>query len=105
MNMSQTPISSLAQEYMQNDMHKHMKHADECVGYGWWFYLFWFLVVGIIVWFLLFALKPDFVQKTNKYDEPTGEVDQGRVLGISIVVALIVTFLIWMFQWGYGNAY
>ena len=101
--MSQTPISSLAKEYMEKDMHQHLKHAGECVGYGWWFYLFWFLVVGIIVWFLLFALKPDFVQKTNKHDDPTGEVDQGKVLGTAIVVALVITFLIWVFQWGYAS--
>ncbi len=63
-DMSQKPISSLARECMEKPMEQEPYGYAGC-GYGWWFYLFWFLIIGIIVWFLLFALKPDFVQKDD----------------------------------------
>src|SRR6056297_2983010 len=47
---------------------------------NWLSYLFWFVIIAIIVWFLLFSLKPDFVQKKDEEGNTTGEVDQGRVL-------------------------
>jgi heme/copper-type cytochrome/quinol oxidase subunit 2 len=103
-DMSQKPISSLAKECMDEPMMKD--HHDHC-GYGnnWWFYLFWFLVIGIIVWFLLFALKPDFVQKDDDDYNPTGEVDQGKVLLWAVIIALIAIFLIWIFHWGFNYHY
>lgn len=105
MEMSQKPISSLAKEVMDNDMHKHHNAAEECNNYGWWFFLFWFLVIGIIVWFVLFALKPDFVQEKDRHDNPTGEVDQGKVLGSAIVISLVLIFVVWLFAWAFGATY
>ena len=98
MDMSQKPISSLAKECMDHAANKHHDHYD--CGNNWWFYLFWFLVIGVVVWFLLFALKPDFVQKEDEDFNHTGEVDQGRVLLWAVIIALIAVFLIWIFQWG-----
>ena len=103
-NMSQKPISCLAEECMKGDHHDHHDHRHE-YGNGWWFYLFWFLIVGIIVWFLLFALKPDFVLKTDEDDHETGEIDQGKVLLWAVIIALIVVFLVWIFQWGFQGHY
>ena len=103
-DMSQKPISSLARECMEKPMEKEPYGYAGC-GYGWWFYLFWFLIVGVIVWFLLFALKPDFVQKDDDDYKYTGEVDQGKVLLWAVIIALIAVFLIWIFQWGFTGAY
>lgn len=99
-DLSQKPISSLAKECMAQSPVKD--HHDHCAtGNNWWFYLFWFLVIGIVVWFLLFALKPDFVQKERHDGSPNGEVDQGKVLLWAVVIALIAIFLIWIFQFGF----
>lgn len=103
--MSQKPISSLAKEAMNNPVnhrsHHNSHHANKNGCYNdWWFFLFWFLVIGVIVWFLLFALKPDFVQKEDNNDNVTGEVDQGKVLLWAVIIALIAIFLCWIFQWG-----
>ena len=99
MDMSQKPISSLAKECMEKDDHMY---GEENAGQGWWFFLFWFLVIGVIVWFLLFALKPDFVLNEDDHCRKNGEVDQGRVLGCAIVISLIIIFLVWIFSFGYG---
>ena len=100
--MSQKPISSLAKECMD---HAASKHSHDDCGNNWWFYLFWFLVIGVIVWFLLFALKPDFVQKEDDDYNHTGECDQGRVLLWAVIISLIAVFLIWIFQWGMSSQY
>lgn len=97
-------ISSLAKDVAINNGDELVSENEEC-GNGWWFFLFWFLIVGIIVWFLLFALKPDFVQFTDEDDNVTGEVDQGKVLLWAVIIALVVIFLVWVFQWGFRGQY
>jgi len=108
--MSSKPISSLAKEYMnQPAVHHRSHHKNNKAGCGhqkdWWFFLFWFLIIGIIVWFLLFALKPDFVQEEDEHENPTGEVDQGKVLLWAVIISLIAVFLAWIFQWGMNAQY
>ena len=97
-DLSQKPISSLAKEHL-NECARNDHHGHHARHNNWWFYLFWFLVIGVIAWFLLFALKPDFVQKKDKRDNVTGEVDQGKVLTWAVVLAVAAVVLIWLFQY------
>jgi predicted MFS family arabinose efflux permease len=75
-------------------MHSHEhKYAKDGV------FLFWMVALTVIVWVVLLAWNPDFVQKKDRHDEPTGEVDQFTALVTSLVVALVILFLICVF-WG-----
>jgi len=71
-------------------------------GYGcfWWF-LLWFVILVIIVWIIIFSCKPRFCQRLGQDGEPNGEIEPGRILIWSIVIALIIIFIIWIF-WCFG---
>lgn len=60
--------------------------------------ILWFLVIAVIVWFILWAWKPKAVQRLTPSGEPTGEVDPGRVLVASIIIALIIVVIIWLIK-------
>lgn len=110
LDMSNQPISELARSLMGEeapsaapamlDNHKHT-----CEGYGLWTLFFWWVVIALIAYFTLFALKPDFVLEKDDYDEVTGEIDQGRLLGSAIVISLIIVFALWLLAWGFGYKY
>lgn len=60
--------------------------------------LLWFIIIAIIVWFILWALKPRIVQRIGPNGEPTGEIDAGKVLVASIIIALIIVIIIWLIR-------
>jgi hypothetical protein len=61
---------------------------------GFGFYLLWFVIVALVAWFILYLWKPSWVQKTGV----PGELDGGKVLTWSLIFALIVTLIVWLFQ-------
>lgn len=71
----------------------------------WVWYLVWFFIIAIIVWFILYATKPTWVQTTNERGEHTGQVDNGKVLVAAIVIALIILLIFWIFRWACGDSY
>lgn len=81
--------------------------CDNRAGYGgcgyWLWYLVWFFIIAIIVWFILYALKPDFIQTTNDRGEYTGEVDQGKLLFSAIIIAIVILIIIWIIMWACGG--
>ena len=94
--------SDAAEESSMAHVHKH----DCQDGHGYWQLFFWWLVIALIVYFVLFALRPDFVLEKDDYDSCTGEIDQGRLLGSAIVISLIIIFILWLFSYGFsGSSY
>lgn len=72
----------------------------ECGTWGWWSVILTFIIVFIIVWFLLYSLRPTFVLNTdsngNVIQPPT--VNAGKVVVYSIIIALIACLLFWAFR-------
>lgn len=62
-------------------------------------YVLWFIVLTIIFWFLLYALRPVSVQYIDEATgKPTGQVDGFKALIGALIIALIIILLIWLFQ-------
>lgn len=69
----------------------HMDHMDHGYGYsslGW--AVLWFIIIAVIVWLIIFSLKPAWALNED------GDVDTGKVLLASIVIALIIVIIIWL---------
>lgn len=60
--------------------------------------LLWFFIVAVIAWFILYTMKPEAIQKRNAAGVATGEVDWGRLLIASIIIALVVVLFIWLIR-------
>jgi hypothetical protein len=60
--------------------------------------LLWFFIIAVITWFILYMLKPEAIQKRNAAGVATGEVDWGRLLIASIIIALIIVLFIWLIR-------
>lgn len=60
--------------------------------------ILWFIIIAVIVWFILWALKPKAVQVLTPSGEPTGQLDAGKVLIASIIIALIIVLIIWLIR-------
>ena len=80
--------------------------ADPCGnGYGWgwgngWASAFvWFVIIAVIIWFILYSTKPEFVRKKAPDGTVTEEVDNGKALIWAIVIAIIIVVLIKLFMY------
>lgn len=69
---------------------------------GHWFLnlVIWFIIITVIVWFILVSTKPTWVQKRDDNGVTTGEVDQGRAILWAVIIALIITAVIWVVRYG-----
>ena len=75
-----------------DEVRKHRMHLSTLV--------IWFFVFFILTFIVLYAWKPDGVQKYNKRGNPTGEVDAWKVVAASAVIAAIFTLIIFvLFGW------
>lgn len=86
----------------------NMDRENNNKGYGGGvIWLLWFIVIVIVIWLILFATKPTWVQKTCEDGKPTGEVDSGKALLWAIVITIIICVLVWIFttagRGGYGG--
>jgi len=69
--------------------------CDPC-GSGFWTFLIIFIIVAIVVALILWAICPDFIKKKDSAGNVTDEVDVGKLILWSVVIALVVAFLIWL---------
>lgn len=60
--------------------------------------ILWFIIIAVIVWFILWSLRPAWVQTTGADGQLTGQVDAGKVLIASIIIALILVIIIWLIK-------
>ena len=74
--------------------------AVSCGISGWAKWLLWFIVITIIVWFILYVLKPTWVMKTDQAGKPTNEVDPVRTFFAAIIIALLILLLIYAIRDG-----
>lgn len=72
------------------------------VGYnvtsGWGALVLWFIIIAVITWFILYSLRPTWVQQRGEGGLPNGQVDAGRVLLASVVIALVIVLIIWLLR-------
>ena len=61
---------------------------------GWGALILWFIIIVVISWFILYSLRPAFVQGHDSNGQPNGSIDAGRVLLASVVIALIVIVIV-----------
>jgi ABC-type nickel/cobalt efflux system permease component RcnA len=82
-------------------------------------YFLWFVVATIVAWFLLWALRPEWLRR--RHDESSDESsdsnhgrdhrhddhrhDHGRLFGAAIILGIIFVIFVWLFRWSCGNAW
>lgn len=62
----------------------------------WGLYLVWFIITALIVWVILYLLRPAFLSSRNPDGSYTGIPDTGKTLGAAVVIALIVVLIVWL---------
>lgn len=91
------PLSTLAQECP--DVTTTTKKSTKGFSGGSFLsYIVFFIIIAIIVWIILIATKPTWVQKYNELGQPTGEVDQGKAITWAIVIAIVLVIIIWIIR-------
>ena len=76
-----------------------------------WYYLIWFIVLTLIVWVVLVAINPSWLQRDNggKHGGHHGkggcDVDLGKAFVWALLIALGICVLIWLIRyWGTEGA-
>ena len=111
MSTDQQPLSSLAQTAKTDCEKKEVSHEEHGYGYGGYFAwaILWFIILAVIIWLILVASKPTWVQRTDQNGKPTGEVDNGKAVLWAIVIAFIICIIIWILRalagWGGQGGY
>ena len=55
-----------------------------------------FIVSLLIIWFVLYAFRPIFVQEKDEDGEPTGKIHPGKSLGIAFGAALLIALIAYL---------
>lgn len=76
---------------MHMDHHDHHEHHGHGYGYssiGW--AVLWFIIIAVIVWLIVYSLRPNWALNDD------GELDTGKILLASIVIALIIVIVLYI---------
>lgn len=79
-------------------------------------YFLWFVVATIVAWFLLWALRPEWLRaRHDEHDDSSDSHhrghhddhrhDHGRLFGAAIILGIIFVIFVWLFRWSCGNAW
>jgi len=62
------------------------------------YFILWWVILVVIIWFIIYSLQPSWVMKDN--NDCSGdsckkkcEVDQGKAVLVSVIIALIIILL------------
>lgn len=67
-------------------------------GYNWAWALIAFIILVIIIWLILWAVKPTWVQQTDPAGNCTGEIDNGKAFLWSVAIALVIIIIVWLIR-------
>ena len=91
----ETLISSSGKGKSKNtDVQKKGFEMDK----NFWNLLLYFIIFGIIWYFIFYILKFSFVQKKDIAGVPTGEIDVGRCVVCAIIASLITILIIYLLR-------
>lgn len=58
-----------------------------------WVPFVWLIIILIVVCFLLYIFKPKFVLKTDEDGNTIDEIDNGKVFGWSVFIAIVLVLI------------
>ncbi|PCJ29002.1 MAG: hypothetical protein COA94_02975 [Rickettsiales bacterium] len=58
-------------------------------------FVLWFVLLTAVVWFLLYTIKPSFIQKKDSSGETTGESNNGKAFLWSLGISAVLLFILW----------
>lgn len=94
-NHLKQPLSTLAQESPEVSTCK-VSNTKVFTSGNFVSYIIWFIIIAIVVWIILVASHPTWVQNYNELGQPTGVVDQAKAITWAIIIALIIVIIIWI---------
>lgn len=64
------------------------------------YFILWWIILVVIIWFIIYSLQPSWIMKDNDDRDCDGgsckkkcEVDQGKAILVSVIIALIIMLL------------
>jgi len=59
-------------------------------------YLLFFIILAVVLYLIFYFFKFSFVQNKDLTGAPTGDVNQGKAIGWSIIISLIIVALVYL---------
>jgi heme/copper-type cytochrome/quinol oxidase subunit 2 len=107
MHTTQQPLQSLAPSNCPTkcDTPCASSTSEGYHGSHWGQLLLWWLIIAVIVWIILYAVNPTWVQITDSEGDATGERDFGKLLVLSVIISVIIVLLLFLLWSTWSSAY